>query len=137
MKCFWERKGYKTTPSTDVLDITKDVEEFVARSGLKEGLVTVFVPGSTASITTIEFETGVINDLKRAIEELIPKDRHYMHDSRWGDGNGYSHVRASFLKPSLSIPVMEGKLSLGPWQQVVLIDFDNKSRTREVIFQIL
>lgn len=137
MTSFCEKRHYKTSSKTDVIDITGDAEKFVVASGVKEGLLTLFVPGSTASISTIEYESGVVSDLKRAIEEIVPSDRDYSHDARWGDGNGYSHVRATLMKPSLSIPIINGNLTLGTWQQIVLIDFDNKPRNRELIFQVI
>ncbi len=126
-----------TTSKTDILDITDEASAFVAKSRIKTGLFTASVPGSTASITTIEFESGVVRDLKHAIERLAPMDMHYDHDARWGDGNGYAHVRAALLKPSLSIPIDGGQIMLGTWQQIVLMDFDNKPRKRKVIFHAI
>jgi secondary thiamine-phosphate synthase enzyme len=127
----------RTQGGSDVADITGRVESAVRSSGVRDGLVTVFVPGSTAGVTTIEFEPGAVADLKRAIERLAPAGIHYDHDQRWGDGNGFSHVRAALLGPSLSIPVSQGRMELGTWQQIVLIDFDNRPRTREVVIQTL
>ncbi len=127
----------RTNGFSDVIDLTSKVVTALSASGLQHGSVTVFVPGSTASITTIEYESGVINDLKKAIERIAPHEIHYDHDSRWGDGNGFSHVRAALLGPSVTIPFDEGQLQLGTWQQIILIDFDNRPRTREVIVQIL
>jgi len=127
----------RTEGGNDVADITERVESAVRSSGVSDGLVTVFVPGSTAGITTIEFEPGAVADLKRAIERLAPAGIPYDHDQRWGDGNGFSHVRAALLGPSLSIPVNQGRMELGTWQQIVLIDFDNRPRTREVVIQVL
>jgi secondary thiamine-phosphate synthase enzyme len=103
---------------------------------MRNGLVTVFVPGSTAGITTIEYEPGVVEDLKKAIERLAPQNIHYDHDARWGDGNGFAHVRASLLGPSLTVPFQEGNLLVGTWQQIVLVDFDNRPRNREIIVQV-
>ena len=123
----------KTEGFSDVHDITGQVTEFISKSKISEGIALVFVPGSTAGITTIEFESGAIADLKRAIERLAPEGIHYEHDARWGDGNGFAHVRAALLGPSLSIPVAQGRLLLGTWQQIVLIDFDNRPRKREVV----
>ncbi len=122
---------------SDIQDITHDVDVAIERSGIKEGLVTVFCPGSTGSVTTIEYETGVLKDLQKAIEKVAPSDTPYEHDRRWGDGNGFSHVRAALMKPSLTIPLIKGKLALGAWQQVVFIDFDNRSRKRNLIVQIV
>lgn len=123
----------RTQGGNDVADITERVESAVRSSGVRDGLVTVFVPGSTAGITTIEFEPGAVADLTRAIERLAPAGVHYDHDRRWGDGNGFSHVRAALLGPSLSVPVSQGRMELGTWQQIVLIDFDNRPRAREVV----
>jgi len=125
-----------TEGMADVVDLTPQVATLLQRSGLSGGTVTVFVPGSTAGVTTIEFESGVIGDLKKAIERLVPHAMHYDHDARWGDGNGFSHVRASLMGPSLTIPFSAGKLLLGTWQQIVLVDFDNRPRDRDVIVQI-
>jgi secondary thiamine-phosphate synthase enzyme len=126
-----------TTAGTDILDLTEPVAQQVRRTGLAEGLLTLFVPGSTAAVTTIEFESGVVNDLRAALQRLFPQDMPYEHDRRWGDGNGYAHVRAAFLKPSLSIPVADGQLRLGTWQQIVLLDFDNRPRSRRVLGQVM
>jgi secondary thiamine-phosphate synthase enzyme len=122
---------------SDVIDITGEVESILYKSGLTDGIVSVFVPGSTASITTIEYESGVIEDLKEAIEKLVPSDKTYKHDRRWGDGNGFSHVRAALLKPGLTIPFLERKLALGTWQQIVFIDFDNRPRRRSLVVQVV
>lgn len=127
----------KTTDGTDILEITPEVESAIHKFNTENGLVTVFIPGSTAAVSTIEYEEGVVEDLRRAIEELVPQNRAYLHDKRWGDGNGYSHVRAALLKPSLSIPLVDGDLMLGTWQQIVLMDFDNRPRNRRVIVQVL
>ncbi|OGR05678.1 MAG: secondary thiamine-phosphate synthase enzyme [Desulfobacca sp. RBG_16_58_9] len=121
-----------TTAGTDILDLTQAVAQELRRSGVASGLLTLFIPGSTAALTTIEFETGVVNDLRAAIQRLFPQDLSYEHDRRWGDGNGYAHVRAAFLKPSLAIPVEDGQLLLGTWQQIVLLDFDNRPRSRRI-----
>ena len=117
----------QTTGRTDIVDLTPWSQEKLS-SGVKDGAVTLFVPGSTAALTTIEFESGVINDLKKAIERIAPEDIYYEHNERWGDGNGYSHVRAAIFGASLHIPIVEGKMTLGTWQQIVLLDFDNRPR---------
>lgn len=122
---------------TDIIDITGLVEQHLAQSEIIRGAVILFVPGSTGALTTIEYESGVIQDLADAIERLVPRDIPYAHDQRWGDGNGYSHVRAALLGPSLHIPVVEGRLSLGTWQQIVLINFDNRARRRRLIIQVM
>ncbi len=127
----------KTTAGTDLLDLTDDVVRITAASGVTEGIVTVFVAGSTASITTIEYESGALEDLRQAIERLAPRDMHYDHHERWGDGNGYAHVRAALLGPSIAVPIRRGRPVLGTWQQILLCDFDNRPRTREVIVQIV
>lgn len=126
-----------TTEGTDIIDLTQDVAHAVEQSGVEEGLLAVFVPGSTASVTTIEYESGAVNDLRRAIERLAPRGPVYEHDQRWGDMNGYAHVRAALLGPSISIPISRGKPALGTWQQIVLCDFDNRPRERHVIVQVL
>ena len=115
--------------------MTPQVEGMLKEVKLQNGMVNVFVPGSTAGITTIEFESGAIQDLKSTIERLIPDNLHYQHDVRWGDGNGFSHVRAALLGPSVIVPIVEGKLLLGTWQQLVFIDFDNRPRYRDVVLQ--
>lgn len=125
-----------TTGKTDIIDITGSVMSIVEGSGLLNGSVNIFIAGSTAALTTIEYENGVVNDLKKAIERLAPRDMDYEHDKRWGDGNGYAHVRAALLGPSLTIPLINGKILLGTWQQITLCDFDNRPRTREVFVQI-
>lgn len=126
-----------TTAGTDILDITPQVQESVNHAGLAHGLVHLFISGSTAALTTIEYESGVVNDLRAAIERLFPQNLPYEHDRRWGDGNGYAHVRAAFFKPSLTIPLADGRLELGTWQQIVLLDFDNRPRRRRIRGQIL
>jgi secondary thiamine-phosphate synthase enzyme len=122
---------------TDIIDITSSVQKLVAKAGIKNGQVTVFVSGSTAGITTIEFEPGLLKDLPAAFDKIAPMNVRDHHDDRWGDGNGYAHVRASLLGASLVIPVDQGKLTLGTWQQIVLVDFDNRPRQREVVVQVL
>jgi len=122
---------------SDVIDITQRVEAIVLESGISEGLASVFVIGSTASVTTIEFESGVIEDLKDAIERLAPSGIPYRHDKQWGDGNGFSHVRATLLKPGITVPVIGGAMVLGTWQQIVLVDFDNRPRQRRVVVQVV
>jgi secondary thiamine-phosphate synthase enzyme len=127
----------QTTADTDVVDLTPDISDFLAGSGVQEGILVIFIPGSTAGVTTIEYESGAVADLKRAVERLAPRDEHYEHNLRWGDGNGYSHIRAALLGPSLTVPVHEGQLELGSWQQIVLCDFDNRPRRRRVLLRLL
>jgi secondary thiamine-phosphate synthase enzyme len=136
MKYHWTEKTYRTSGQTDIVDLSADLGVFVRESGLRHGQCTVMVPGSTAAVTTIEYESGALSDLQRAIERLVPRDIAYEHDQRWGDGNGYSHVRAALLGPSVTIPLIEGRLVLGTWQQVVCVDFDNRPRQRRLIFHV-
>jgi secondary thiamine-phosphate synthase enzyme len=124
----------ETTAKTDIIDITPEIEPLAAQ--VLSGAVLLFVPGSTAAMTTIEYESGAVADLRAALERLAPSDVTYAHDSRWGDGNGYAHVRAALLGPSLTIPIEDGRLLLGMWQQVVVCDFDNRARTREILVQL-
>jgi secondary thiamine-phosphate synthase enzyme len=126
-----------TRGNNEILDLTPLVEKALAAIAIKDGSVTVFVPGSTAGVTTIEFESGAVKDLKEAFERLIPKNMDYAHNRRWGDGNGFSHVRAALCKASLTIPFSDRRLLLGTWQQIVLVDFDNRTRRRRVILQFL
>lgn len=127
---------FTTSGNTDIIDITPQISNMVAKSGIKEGNTIIFVSGSTAAVTTIEFERGAVMDLKEAIDKLAPQNKHYRHNERWGDGNGHAHVRAALLGPSLSVPIFENKLLLGTWQQIVLIDFDNHPRQRVIAVQI-
>ncbi len=121
----------------DVVDLTHQVEAVLRTSGVREGLVVVANPGSTASITTIEYESGLIEDLREAAERVAPSRATYRHDLRWGDGNGFSHVRAAVFGPSVTLPVRDGRIVRGTWQQVVLVDFDNRPRSREVLVTVV
>ncbi|MBN1470864.1 MAG: YjbQ family protein [Syntrophaceae bacterium] len=134
---FTDTISLSTKGFCDIIDITPQVRSILKESSVADGLVTIFCPGSTGSITTIEYESGVLQDLKRALEKIAPSDIPYKHDERWGDGNGFSHVRAALMKPSLSVPVVSGKMTLGTWQQIVFIDFDNRERHREIMVQIM
>ncbi len=125
-----------TRGDSHIIDITTDVQAAIQRHGLREGQALVFVPGATAALTTIEYEPGLIEDLPAALERIAPRHGHYAHEEQWHDGNGYAHVRASLLGPSLTIPFEDGRLRLGTWQQIVLADFDNKPRRREVVIQL-
>ena len=127
----------KTKGDSDVIDITTEVSMAVNESEISFGTVTIFVPGSTAGITTIEYEEGAVKDLKEAFSRISPENITYAHNEKWGDGNGHSHIRASILGPSLSIPISSSNLILGTWQQIVLVDFDNRPRNREIILQIV
>lgn len=132
-----KRIKLNTKGRDDVVEVTSQVEEAVSESKIKNGLATVFIPGSTASVTTIEYEAGLVKDIKTIDEKLIPSNITYAHDSTWGDGNGYAHLRASVIGPSLTIPVVSGSLTLGTWQQIVVIDHDNRPRSREVVIQVI
>ena len=121
----------------DILDITTEVSKAVSQAGVRDGIATVFVAGSTAGVTTVEYEPGLVSDLKDAFERIAPEAAGYAHDSRWGDGNGYAHVRSSLLGCSLTVPISDGELTLGTWQQIVLIDFDNRPRQRKIVVQVL
>lgn len=127
----------KTSGFNEMHDITSDVAAVVQSSKLKNGTVTVFVPGSTAGITTVEFESGLKRDLPEMFEKIAPMNKTYHHDATWHDGNGFSHVRASLLGPSLVVPFTDSKMILGTWQQIVLVDFDNRSRNRRVAVQVM
>jgi len=127
----------QTTDGTDILDITSYAEEKVLQSGIKDGSMSVFISGATAGVTTIEYESGAVNDLRRAIDGIAPRNTVYEHDQKWGDGNGYAHVRASLLGPSLVVPIHDGKPLLGTWQQIVVLDFDNRPRRRKVVIQTM
>ncbi len=127
---------FSTTARTDVIDITPEVSRLLGETPVRQGLCVLFVPGSTGALTTIEHESGVLEDLTRAIDRIAPETIPYAHDARWGDGNGHSHVRAALIGPSLNIPVIDGMLALGRWQQIVLLDFDNRPRERRVLAQL-
>ena len=121
----------------DCLDITEAVQRAVTRSKIREGLATVFVTGSTAGVTTIEYEPGLVKDLKEAVRRLFPENLRYAHHEAAGDDNGFSHLRAAFIGPSLTIPIADGRLQLGTWQQIVLIDFDTRPRSRSYVIQLI
>ena len=122
---------------TDIINITGEVGSAVSKSKIKNGAVTIFVSGATGGLTTVEYESGLVTDLKEAFEKIAPRRGKYAHNERWGDGNGFSHVRASLLGPSLTVPFTGGSLTLGTWQQIIFIDFDNRPRTRELVLQII
>lgn len=133
-----EKLQIPTKGNNHVLDITESVAEAVEKSGIKDGVVTIFNVGSTAGITTTEYEPGLVNhDLKSMFEKIAPANGRYEHEETWHDDNGHSHIRASLLGASLSVPIVNGKLTLGTWQQIILIDFDTRARTRTVICQIV
>ena len=121
----------------DVIDLTEKVAAAIHESGLKSGIAVVFVPGATGAVTTIEHEPGLIDDIKAALERIAPEQNQYAHDQKWGDSNGYSHIRASLIGPSLTVPFRDGQLMLGTWQQIVFLELDNRPRKRRIILQIL
>ena len=120
----------------DIIDITPKVEELVKKSKVKDGICIISSPGSTIGITTIENEPQLLKDFKELMEKLVPSDKKYHHDEVWGEANGFSHLRSSLIKPFLTVPVEEGKLVLGTWQQIVFIDFDNRPREREILVKV-
>ena len=126
-----------TSGNMDVVDITLQITHVVRKSELRNGTVTIFCPSATSALTTIEFESGCVSDLQRLFEEIIPQKKDYAHNARWHDGNGHSHLRAALLGPSLTIPFVEGDLTLGTWQQVIYVDFDVRARQRELVLQII
>jgi secondary thiamine-phosphate synthase enzyme len=126
-----------TSGNTEIIDITQKVSECIQSSSLNNGLVTIFCPSSTSGVTTLEYEPGVLKDIKRTFDQIIPKDDTYLHDEAWHDGNGHSHIRSALLKTSLTVPFMNGRMTLGTWQQIVYIDFDTRPRKREIIVQLL
>jgi len=127
----------QTRGECDVIDITRQVEQQLADTEIDSGTVTVFIAGSTAGITTIEFESGVIADFQGMWDRLVPRDIPYQHDRRWGDGNGFAHVRSSLLGTSIVVPFSNQRLTLGTWQQLILVDFDNRPRSRQIVLQIM
>lgn len=126
-----------TRGNADILNITGQVQAAVSQSGMQDGIATVFTPSATSALTTIEFESGALSDLRRLFDEIANPADHYAHNARWGDGNGHSHIRAALLGPSLTVPFVRAQLSLGTWQQIVFIDFDNRSRQRELVVQVM
>lgn len=138
MPCETHRISISTRGNADVLDLTARVSSAVADGSIRDGVVTVFVVGSTAGITTTEFEPGLANhDLAALFERLAPEGGRYVHEQTWHDDNGHSHVRASLLGPSITVPLVDGRLTLGTWQQIILIDFDTRSRNREIVVQVV
>lgn len=126
-----------TKGNCDIHDITPQVAELVGATGLNDGIVIVFSPSSTSGLTTIEYESGALTDLERLLDEIAPQEREYRHNLRWGDGNGHSHVRAALIGPSITVPLVGGRLTLGTWQQLIFVDFDNRSRSRRLVVQIV
>jgi secondary thiamine-phosphate synthase enzyme len=126
-----------TRGNGDVIDVTPAIARHISDSGLQAGVVTLFSPSSTSALTTIEFESGAVHDLQRLFDRIVPPDADYEHNLRWGDGNGHAHVRHALLGPSLAVPFSGRQLMLGTWQQVVLVDFDNRPRSRSIVVQIM
>ena len=126
-----------TNGNADIRDITEQITNAVSKSGLTAGIVTIFCPSSTSELTTIEYESGALSDLRRLFDEIIPVNREYAHNERWHDGNGHSHVRAALLGPSMTIPFVDRQLTLGTWQQIIYVDFDNRPRHRELVVQLI
>ena len=137
MKIITDSIEISTRGHTDIVDVTPQVRDVLSRSGLSEGRLTVFISGSTAGVTTIEFEPGLLKDLPEALDKIAPMGARYHHDDTWGDGNGYAHVRAAMIGASLSVPFTQGRMLLGTWQQIVVMDFDNRSRDRKIVVQIM
>lgn len=137
MKIHQEEIEIRTNGENDMIDITDDVQKIVSKSGVKEGLACVFVPGSTGAITTIEYEPGLMKDLPRALERIAPKDDYYHHQETWHDYNGHSHVRASIIGASLTLPISNGKIIHGTWQQIVFLEMDVRKRNRRIIVKVM
>lgn len=127
----------QSTGHCDVRDVTRSIGDALKTTGMQEGQVLVFVPGSTAGVTTVEFEPGLVKDLKEFFQKLIPEGPEYHHHATWGDDNGSSHLRAALLKPSVTVPFKDGRLLLGTWQQIVVVDFDTRPRHRKIVFQFI
>ncbi len=126
-----------TRGDCDIVDITSRVRESVESSSLQRGTVTIFCPGSTGGLSTIEYESGAVHDLQQALDRIAPPDAHYRHHLRWGDDNGHSHVRSALVGPSLTVPIVDGALTLGTWQQIVFLDFDTRPRSRRLVVQMM
>ncbi len=137
MKIITDFIDISTNGDSDVVDVTPQVEKLLEQTGLSEGQITVFVPGSTAGVTTVEYEPGLVRDVLEALEILAPAGRRYHHDATWGDGNGHAHVRAALIGPSLTVPFKSGRMVLGTWQQIVVVDCDNRPRNRSVAVQVI
>jgi len=137
MKLHTTHLSLSTKGNTDIIDITDEIQDKIDKYNMKDGQVTIFVPGSTGGLTTMEFEPNLGEDIKKTFERLAPQNGDYAHHLTWGDHNGHSHVRAAFLGPSLTVPFKEKRLTLGTWQQIVFIDFDTSSRSRKLIVQII
>ena len=128
---------FHTQGDADMLEITEQVAALVAESGLENGIITLFTPSATSALTTLEYEAGCVSDLKRLFDQLADPNRPYAHNARWGDGNGHAHVRAALLGPSLTVPFVDSSLTLGTWQQIIFVDFDNRARQRQLVVQLM
>ena len=137
MKVISDSLSFSTGGFNDMKDLTGDVSKKLSEKGFKDGIVNLFIPGSTGGLTTIEYESGLVKDFSEFMEKIIPSNVTYHHDARWGDGNGFSHVRSSLVGPSLTVPFSNGTLNLGTWQQIIFLDFDNRSRSRTILIQFL
>ena len=137
MSVYCGEVNIETNGDVDIVDITSDVQDVISKSKIKDGIVCVFVPGSTGTITSIEYEPGLMKDFPRALEKIAPKDVHYDHHETWHDDNGHSHVRASLMGPSTTFPIKNGKLIHGTWQQLVFVELDTGPRNRNIIVQIV
>lgn len=137
MKIVTSELFLQTRGNFEVIDITDRVAVELQKSSFQEGQLTVFIPGSTAGITTIEYEPGLVKDFEQFFERIVPQDQNYFHEQAWHDGNGHSHIRSSLLKTQLTIPFQRGKLILGEWQQLIFVEFDNKSRRRHLVLQMI
>jgi secondary thiamine-phosphate synthase enzyme len=137
MKSYEDEYRFSTEGDGTIVDLTGTLESALDSSGVSCGQLTVFVPGSTGAITTIEYEPGLLDDLPRLFERLIPSNVSYGHDRTWGDGNGFSHLRAALVGPSITVPVSDGRMTLGTWQQVVFLEFDNRPRNRRVVINVV
>ena len=127
----------ETGGNGDILDLTHDIQDQITSSGINNGVAIIFTPSATSGITTLEYEPGCVKDLQRLFNEIIPPEQNYAHNQRWGDGNGHSHTRAGLIKPSLTVPIVKGKMTFGTWQSIILVDFDNKPRGRKLVVQIM
>lgn len=137
MAVFYDEINIKTKGDVDIVDITDEIQDVVDRSGLKNGIICVYVPGSTGNITTIEYEPGLMKDLPRALQKIAPKGKDYEHHKTWGDDNGHSHVRASIMGPGITVPFKDKKLIHGTWQQIVFVELDTRQRNRTIITQLV
>ena len=137
MSSYYDELNFKTDGEVDIIDITDEIQKIINKSKIKNGIACIFVPGSTGSITTIEYEPGLKKDLPRALQKIAPKGEHYDHHETWHDDNGHSHVRASLMGPSLTIPLKDGRSIHGTWQQIVFVELDTRTRNRNLIVQIV